>query len=188
LKQRHLKSLYRVGQAIEAEQAQVLSFDKVADANVAGGYFVETATNNTGSASFVFNITTPGDYILKARRLSPNTADDSFFVGLSDEPAANKDCYILDTGVYTSCTWTTVSRRGNGTFDNNEFQPLVFNILVGEQTFTFCGRDSNTRLDQLRYRFGPVYPNGTCETGETFSSCPGVTADSARLAIPYRRM
>ena len=42
-----------------------------------------------------------------------------------------------------------VTWRGNGTPENSQFDPKIFNLTAGSHTFYIVGREPNTRLDKL---------------------------------------
>ncbi len=116
--------------------------------------YVYASTDNTGSASFAFNIQNPGQYKIEARVNNNNDGgQNSFFVGLDSEPAQGNVYYTyhlfpLQTGFY----WDNVSRWGNGQTGDppiSEFDPMIWTLSQGTHTLTFYGREANTWLDQI---------------------------------------
>lgn len=121
--------------------------------SVSDGYIYHTtqATDPLagGKASYTFNIDTPGEYIIKTIVNAETTSRDSFFVNIDDEPTSPDmiwDIMPLTNGFEER----TVSWRGSGTFDNNEFVPKRFTLSAGNHELIIRGRESNTKLDSLR--------------------------------------
>lgn len=145
---------------------------------VINGY-VSSLTSNSGRVSFAFNISETGNYKMKARILTPSVAlsHNSFYVGLDNEEANNVDSFIYDVAELSAFTWEYVSLRGlNGDFSWAEYDPKIWNLTAGIHTFTFYGRESDTRLDQIfleKIQSPTLYcGDGTCGSGESCQSCP----------------
>ncbi len=116
--------------------------------------YIYTSTDNTGSASFAFNIQNAGQYKMEARvNNKNNSGENSFYVGLDSEAAQGNDYYSY--GIFPLALgflWDNVSRWGNGQAGDppiSEFDPMTWNLSVGTHTFTFYGRESNAWLDQI---------------------------------------
>jgi len=144
---------FQPDQYIEAEDGDLTSPMAINnDARASGGQYVYTSANNQGSVSFTFDINVPGKYRMDAMVLTPSTdpaAHDSFFIGLDGQNPQTND-YVYDTiqsGVYV---WDSVSLRGsNGDYQNAEFDPIIWDLSLGLHTFTFYGREPDTRIDQI---------------------------------------
>jgi hypothetical protein len=144
-------------QFIEAEDGELTSpMQTGSDASASGGYYVYTGTGQQGSVGFTFDIQQPGKYSMEARVLtygSPMDAHDSFYVGLDGEVAQGNESLAYDTLLTGVFAWDNVSLRGpGGTFDDPEFDPMVWDLSQGLHTFTFHGRESNAWLDQIILR------------------------------------
>ena len=109
---------------------------------------VGSAITSCGKASYVFNIDNAGDYTIKAVVDAADTARNSFFVNIDAEPA---DPYMIwDIIDYTiGFEERTVSWRGDGTFDNNEFVPKTFTLSTGQHELIIRGREGQTLLDKI---------------------------------------
>jgi hypothetical protein len=109
---------------------------------------VETDLSDSGRASYSFNITAPGDYIVTAAVNAPNESANSFFVNIGGEPtdpAMIWDVLPTTAGVETR----TVGWRGNGTFSSPQFPTRVFSLSAGTHTLIVRGREAGTRLGAI---------------------------------------
>jgi len=115
-----------------------------------GGVFQPTNTTNPmfgGAARYRFNITQPGNYIIKAAVDAPNLSADSFFINIDAEPT--DPTMIWDIGATTGLEERVMSWRGAGTFDSPEFKPKRFALATGEHTLIIRGREADTRIDRI---------------------------------------
>jgi len=127
--------------------------------------YIYTSTANTGSASFSFQIDSPGKYRLEARVNSNNdTGRNSFYVGLDSEPAQGNSYYTYDTAIVSVFAWDNVNRRGTGTAVS-EFDPFIWDITQGAHTFWFYGKEANTWLDQIILRRVQYHKSDTSQDG-----------------------
>jgi hypothetical protein len=119
--------------AIEAESGNLASpMQKVADSTAAGGYYIQTTTNGSGTAIYNFNITTSGVYKFIVRSLTPSGSADSFYVnvdGLGE--------FAWHIGTYN--TWTEREITNGGTY--------TVELTSGNHSITFRGREANAKLD-----------------------------------------
>jgi len=136
---------------LEAEDGEVRNMQIVTGSGAVGSYVI-TNTAESGSVSFTFDITEPGDYKLEVRVMTPgdSVAHNSFYVGLDDEPVEGDLTKSYDMTDHLSFGWDEVSLRGSSDVWVNEFDPMIWTLSVGEHTFTFYGREPDTRLDQLK--------------------------------------
>ena len=144
-------SYFSPGEYIEAESGDMSSPMQIgSDGNASGGKYVYTNVENSGSVSFVFDITEAGTYTLRAKVSAVDDGQNSFYVSVDNEPANGNDTYAYDTIISNSFVWDNLSLRGpNGDPNNSEFDPMSWNLTPGLHTFTFYGREINTRLDQI---------------------------------------
>jgi hypothetical protein len=108
-----------------------------------------------GRASFRFNITSAGQYIVAIRADAPNTASNSFFVNIDDEPTASD--MIWDIEVTQGFEERFVSWRGNGSDLENEYSPKVFELDSGTHELIIVGRESYVCI--LEVNIIQVYEN-----------------------------
>ena len=95
---------------------------------------------------------------------------DSFYVGLDGVQAAGVNEYIYDLKDNDSFTWDNVRFRGpNGNSTYSQYNPKVWSLTSGLHTFTFYGRETDTRLDQIILKNIQQIQcgDGNCSVGET---------------------
>jgi len=90
-----------------------------------------------GRAAYTFTISTTGDYLVSAPVNAPDESANSFFVNIDAEPTDPEMTW--DIPLTSGLTERTVSWRGNGTFDNAQFTPKVFNLSAGTHTLIVRG-------------------------------------------------
>lgn len=110
-----------------------------------------------GRASYRFNITTPGAYVVKSVLDAPDTGADSLFLNIDGEPVA--PTMIWDVSATSGFQTRTASWRGNGTWDNNQYVPKVFNLSAGIHELIIRGREADLRLDTVSIE--PYSASGT---------------------------
>ena len=116
----------------------------------AGGYISQsqnTGVANGGSAVYAFNITNTGSYVISATVNAPSDAANSLYVNLDAEPT--DPAMIWDIPVTSGFEERTVSWRGNGTVDLNQYIPAVFNLTAGTHQLIVRGREANVQLRRL---------------------------------------
>ncbi|MGD0260550.1 MAG: hypothetical protein ABSD29_12090 [Verrucomicrobiota bacterium] len=119
-----------------------------------GGYVSQSvvATNvaSGGNASYVFNITNAGQYIVEASVLAPNAGSKSFWVNIDAmpvDPTMIWDIYPYSTNFQT----VAVSWRGNSTtITNDQYNPEIFELTSGIHELIVIGRESYVELAQIR--------------------------------------
>jgi hypothetical protein len=133
--------------SFEAEAGQI-----VFPFAISGGGVSQTTNalnpSSGGAARYRFNITRPGDYIIKAAVNAPDVNSDSFFINIDGEPADPTmiwDIIVPTIGVQER----VVSWRGNGTFVVPQFNPKIFTLTSSEHTLTIRGREPNTLIDRI---------------------------------------
>ncbi|MCU0783047.1 MAG: hypothetical protein MUF81_03180 [Verrucomicrobia bacterium] len=118
---------------------------------VTNGYIYqtnETTLANSGRAAYNFTIPVAGNYVIQTMVNAPNTAADSIFFNIDAEP---QDPFMVSdiTPLTSGFELRTLSWRGNGTFDNNQFVPKVFNLTTGTHQLIIRGREANTLLQSI---------------------------------------
>ncbi|OGG16394.1 hypothetical protein A3D77_00995 [Candidatus Gottesmanbacteria bacterium RIFCSPHIGHO2_02_FULL_39_11] len=107
-----------------------------------------TIPSSGGKASYTFNISQGGSYVISMRVNAPSLASDSLFLNIDAEPI--DPTMIWDISPLTnSFEDRTVSWRGTGTFDVNQFNPKVFNLTAGSHTLIIRGREANVQIDSI---------------------------------------
>jgi division protein CdvB (Snf7/Vps24/ESCRT-III family) len=123
--------------AIEAENGNLATpMQKVADSTAAGGYYIQTTTNGSGTAIYNFNITTSGVYKFVARSFMPNGSADSFYVNVD---GLGEFTWYQTNGIYNSWSESEISDSAAGTYNAE--------LTSGSHSITFRGREANSKLD-----------------------------------------
>ncbi len=138
------------------------------DSNASGGSYIEAIKNNTGTASYTFQINTAGTYKITARVFASNKGSDSFFTEIDNKgeviwdlnPTANSsefnvwredDVTNRGTGSFKAPQFAPVTNRGTGSFKAPQFAPYTVELSQGSHTLTFRGRESGTKLDNFTF-------------------------------------
>ncbi len=100
-----------------------------------------------GRACFRFNITSPGYYVVEILVDAPNTDSNSLFMNMDDEPIS--PTMIWDIRVTNGFEERIVSWRGNGTEDENQDSPKVFDLDVGTHELILVGREKYVRIKEV---------------------------------------
>ncbi len=111
---------------------------------------ITTAEDPTrgGRAAFRFSLPRPGNYIIQVIVNAPTIGSNSFFINIDEEP--HNPSMVWDIEITDGFQERTVSWRGSGTHDINEFAPKVFMLSAGEHELIIRGREEDTLLDQIR--------------------------------------
>ena len=118
----------------------------VSDPGASQSKAISTTTDETGTASYVFTITTAGTYYLWGRVLAPTTALDSFYVAMD---TGAEDVYDAAEGTWsTGWQWTRLNGR-NGTSTPLTLNPRSFSLSAGTHTLKIRGRERGTELDRV---------------------------------------
>lgn len=112
---------------------------------------VETGVSDGGRAVYSFTtIQALGNYIIEAVVNAPDGGTHSFYMNIDAEP---EDPYMIwDVPVTSSFMQQTVSWRGNGTPDNNQFVPQVFILNPGTHQLIIRGRGAHIQLQSITLR------------------------------------
>jgi hypothetical protein len=137
------------GLMFEAESGDIQS-----PFEVAGGYIIQRVDVSggediarSGRATYIFNVDTTGSYVVKALVNARDDSQNSVYVAIDAQPTAPLN--IWDVDVTKGFEERTVSWRGSGTYDDSEFDPVIFSLTAGEHTLVLAGREANTRIDRI---------------------------------------
>lgn len=146
---------YEFGLSFEAEAGTITApFQVITGTPTYISQTVNAASPSQGGlATYTFSVPTAGDYVINAVVNAPDTNTNSFYVNIDTDPAndTNAEPYeVWDILPYTvGFEQRTVSWRGNGTFDADQFVPKVFTLSAGTHTLYIRGREPNTQLDNI---------------------------------------
>jgi hypothetical protein len=101
-----------------------------------------SATN--GRAVYTFSVTNAGSYVIQASVNAPSAAANSFYINIDADP--QDPGMIWDAPVTSGFENRTVSWRGNGTTDTNQFAPMAFNLSAGTHQLVILGREAGAEL------------------------------------------
>jgi len=118
---------------------------------------VQTDLVSGGRAVYGFSITTAGDYTIDMDVNAPSDAENSLFINIDSDPT--DPTMIWDMPVTAGVERHTVSWRGNGTSDLNEFVPKVFSLSTGQHSLVIVGREANVQLGTIQIVSEGVPPN-----------------------------
>ena len=118
---------------------------------ITNGYFSQpimtTDPASCGRASFIFTVSSAGNYVIQAMVRNPSGVNGSFSINLDAEPIM--PTMIWDIGQTSGFEQQNVSWRRDGTNINNQFTP-IFALSSGVHQVIVRGRDANTQLSALR--------------------------------------
>jgi parallel beta-helix repeat protein len=107
----------------------------------------DTSVDTGGQAVYNFATTNSGLYVIEAIVNATNDSANSFYVNIDGQPT--DPTMIWDIPVTSGFEQRLVSWRGNGTFDNDQFVPALFNLSAGTHQLIIIGREANTELQQI---------------------------------------
>jgi len=172
------------GLSWEAETGTIITPFKVKDSYI---YQDKETTDPTkgGKAAYTFTITNAGDYIIKTTVKAPSTGSNSFFVNIDGEPTT--PTMIWDITKTSGFVERTVSWRGTGSIDKNQFNPKVFTLTAGEHTLIIRGREKNTLLDKISLElYSGTTPTPTPTGTLTPTPTPTPNASSTSITIEVK--
>jgi beta-lactamase regulating signal transducer with metallopeptidase domain len=135
---------------LEAEGARAdAALDRAGDPLASGGEYVVFGERHgqPDSASFVFDVSRPGRYVIWGRVLAPGDHANSFFASLDGGPEV-----IWDTPHRRArrsdrwWTWDRLSAREQG---HPPVDPLFFELEPGRHVLRLRTREAGTRLDAI---------------------------------------
>jgi hypothetical protein len=133
--------------AKEAEDGNLIgAFEIGSDPAASGGRYVYVpgwtsswTPNEAKKVEYTFNVSSPGNYRIRAWVYAPDTARDSFFVKVNGSPSDGYEWHVLRNTVYSQ----DYVRDGVGT------DPVEIWLAVGSTTITVYQREAGTRLDRI---------------------------------------
>ena len=137
----------------EAEDGVVSGFTKATNANNVTYIYQPTSVSTPsqgGKAVYNFTLASPGTYVVRIVVNAPNVDANSLYVNVDSEPS--DPTMISDITQLTGTTTfeaRTLSWRGNGTFDNNQYVPEVFSLSAGTHQLIVRGREAKVLLDRI---------------------------------------
>jgi len=99
----------------------------------------QTELPEGGRATYDFAITNAGSYVIRAMVNAPAEDSNSFYVNVDAQP--EDPAMIWDIDPTTEFEERTVSWRGNGTPESDEFVPKRFNLSAGAHKLFIVGRE-----------------------------------------------
>jgi hypothetical protein len=115
---------------------------------------VETGVANGGKAVYTFTITNAGSYVIQVLVNAASDSANSVYLNIDAQP--QDPTMIWDIPITTGFEQRQVSWRGNGTSDNNQFVPQIFNLAVGTHQLIVVGREANVQLQN--FMISPTLP------------------------------
>ncbi len=140
---------------IEAEDGDLQWPMEIADdtSASAGGYVwvpqgtgvISTPSEDNGYAQFYFEVPENGTYAIWGSEVSNDTASDSFFVAVDDQPYLT---WHTKLGGEETWTWDVVSQRD---VENLQYTiaPKTYWLSAGSHTLTIMQREDGTKLDRI---------------------------------------
>jgi len=124
--------------AIDAEDGTLTSpMVSVSDGSATGGYYIQTGTTNSGTASYTVNVSSDGIYTIVGRVNTATQSSNSFYI-------------TIDQG--TEGTWHTAITGGSWAEDTAHAdaaltQRYEVELASGNHTIALRGRETETKLD-----------------------------------------
>jgi hypothetical protein len=136
-----------------------------------------------GTAVYNFTITNAGSYEVQALVAAPSTDANSFYVNIDGQPQGST--MIWDVMPITSgFEQRIVSWRGNGSENNDQIVPQIFNLSAGPHWIIFFGREPGTDLAGFSLlKVLPAIPAASSSIQSRPVSSP-VTPDGLRIISP----
>jgi len=123
----------------------------ITDMNASGNHYiyVPNGSGSDGNGKSEYKITIPktGNYIIWGRVLASTGGDDSFYILMDGDRERLWDC--LYDGQSSQWKWDQVTERGNGAYNNPQYDPAIFTLTEGEHTLVVKEREDGTQLDRL---------------------------------------
>jgi len=150
-----------VASNIEAESGILVApIEVVSDVQASGGQYIQSATNEQGTAVYSFAITESGVYKIVARVFVLDTASDSVNFQVDNLVEGIWDLNpSAAASEFNNWREDDVTSRGTGTFDRPQYDPYVVWLGAGTHTLRFRGREAFARLDYFRAERMPTIAN-----------------------------
>jgi len=117
---------------------------------------VATGVTNGGKAVYTFTITNAGSYVVQVLVNAGGSAANSCYANIDAQP--QDPGMIWDIPVTAGFEQQLVSWRGNGTSDNAQFIPQIFNLTAGTHQLIVVGREANVQLQSFTISQMPPAP------------------------------
>ncbi|HUA38753.1 MAG TPA: hypothetical protein VMA35_10215, partial [Candidatus Sulfopaludibacter sp.] len=128
-----------------------------------------------GTAVYNFTITNAGSYEIEALVNAPNLGANSFYVNIDGPPQDPSMIWDI-TPITSGFEPRMVSWRGNGSENNDQFVPKIFNLGAGQHQIIFMGSEPGTAL--ASFTLIPV-ASVTANTSPSLTTINSIT-DSVR--------
>jgi hypothetical protein len=118
---------------------------------VTNGYvcqLVDTENADGGRAVYKFTTSTAGVFVVSAVVNASNASHNSFYVTIDSTPTEPYN--VWDIPVTSGFESRTVSWRGNGIGENDEFVPKAFALSAGAHSLIIGGREPDVQLQSLQ--------------------------------------
>jgi hypothetical protein len=99
---------------------------------------------DSGKAVYNFTITNSGNYMVEALVNATGEDANSFYVNVDGQP--EDPAMVWDIEVTSGFEARTVSWRGDGPADNDQFAPKPFKLTAGAHKLIIVGREADTEL------------------------------------------
>ena len=122
--------------------------------HLSNGVLDQDSTNialdgSSGSATYSFAVPAGGLFVLNAKVNAPNQGANSLFINVDAQPADPANVWDID--VTSGFENRTVSWRGNGTPDVDQFSPKVFALNTGTHQLIVQGREGGTQVESFAF-------------------------------------
>jgi len=116
----------------------------------------DTGVTNGGQATFGFSITNAGNYVVQVSVNASTMAANSVYLNIDGTP--QDPTMIWDIPLTSGFERLLAGQRGNGTFDNDQFAPKVFNLAAGTHQLIVVGREANVQMQSFSILQLPAPP------------------------------
>ncbi|MEM3113024.1 MAG: hypothetical protein QXI33_01220 [Candidatus Pacearchaeota archaeon] len=116
------------------------------------GTYIDCGTS--GTATYPFTVTSPGNYIIKAAVNAPNGNDNSVFIDISNSGSPTYgnnnywDIFVLTSG-FKERTASWLGTTFGVTNQQSDYNPKVFTLSSGSNTLYIRGREDGTQIDNI---------------------------------------
>jgi hypothetical protein len=107
----------------------------------------QTGVTNGGTATYTFNITNAGNYVIQGLVNAPNDSENSLYVNIDGQPTDPAMTWQIP--ITTGFQNEIVSWQGTGTYDAPQYVPKVFTLTAGTHQLVIVGREMNTELQTI---------------------------------------
>jgi hypothetical protein len=142
-----------VAGVIEAEEGVLTSpMVEVFDTEASGGAYIESQVSDAGTAEYTFTIESDGMYKIIAMVKALDAGSDSFYVQVDEGQEFVWDLNPgQDEAEFNVWREDEVTARGNGTYDNPEYDPYLAELSAGLHTLKIRGRETSAQIDYFYF-------------------------------------